>query len=943
MIHHSHHVQIPPSHHHHVTVSVKNYRKELLNCRKTKVGRKCIAIIIPLAVLSAILCFGLKFLSGPGDLGHVLTGADDFSPYTSLMFPVSGLYCDSYSMTKYSGSPAATLSWNTSMYIMKNIPKLSTRHNFSIHREGQNMITLKPGEFYQWSFILHIDSWYEINSCVLGGSDIELLVIIGEAVFNEWVVAGGCSGCIRYYLQPCNLTTEQKLAHTISRDDKYYFVYLSSRANHQVSHIQSDMSFTMFEYLLDETEIYCQCSCTDEYDHPEYYACSSCGLPLTFNGYVLLRTTPINDHSGSINWEHKIYISWSCDASYNAYLLLYCLPLIVTVVVVLVCIDIMPSLCKRKKSDSNAASDTEQPISPRCACTRKVLVALLWFLIVLLISLISVCAMLLALTLILGVVSIISGGIPGFTSSKLKLGLLAVSTILFVVSILCNKLKEWIQDKLHALTKMIVRRYQIGQSHQTSTCNTNDTNSTTSRSDIKDHLRNQILKLFCIFLWLPIVIICIASISAAFTFLEAFFPVLTTYSSETDSDIFIPGDTQAFSFNSFFCSGYSISSYGSSHLSASLYVANSESVAGNHSITYISSNESVRSSVNAMWNFYLNEKSTASMKACLFENDPIENTMLDLYKYDTFSTNRLRSYDISDSCYGVLLPLPIGKRSGKAGKYSIVLSTKSTNSMNVYVEIKLNRFVYSIDHVVSSAQICSVSSHTSDTCTAIAPGSAGSMTGLISAYSDQTTIDWHETLSITKTCHYHMATWTALWLPVLLINIAIFSIVYGAVHIAKFRQLQKKPSQEETTESDNEPLINHNANNINYGTNDDVTAPAAVAIDTIDPAGGRSADAGQASYSDPEPVHTVVGVGIEHPSNETTSSIGPSGPIAIEISTEHPSGDINIMPTSESDPTATDSAVKVDKSFADASIGSTSDSKDEVLEKIEPSTAIGQL
>ena len=84
-------------------------------------------------------------------------------------------------------------------------------------------------------------------------------------------------------------------------------------------------------------------------------------------------------------------------------------------------------------------------------------------------------------------------------------------------------------------------------------------------------------------------------------------------------------------------------------------------------------------------------------------------------------------------------------------------------------------------------------------------------------------------------------------------------------------------------------------------------------------------------------------MGIEHPSNETTSSIGPSGPIAIEIETEHPSGDINIMPTSESDPTATDSAVKVDKSFADASIGSTSDSKDEVLEKIEPSTAIGQL
>ena len=257
MIHHSHHIQVPPPHQHHVIVSVKNYRKEVLNCSKTKVGRKCIAIIIPLAVLLAILYFGLKFLSGPGDLGQTLSGANDFSPYTSIMFPVSGLYCDSYSMTKYSGSPVATLSWNASMYILKDIPKLSTRHNFSVHREDQDVITLKPGEFYQWSFILHIGSRYEINSCVLGGSDNELLVIRGEAVFNEWVVAGGCSGCRRYYLQPCNLTTEQNLAHTISTDDKYYFVYLSSRTNRKVSHIQVSMLFTMLEYSMtfNETDI----------------------------------------------------------------------------------------------------------------------------------------------------------------------------------------------------------------------------------------------------------------------------------------------------------------------------------------------------------------------------------------------------------------------------------------------------------------------------------------------------------------------------------------------------------------------------------------------------------------------------------------------------------------------------------------------------------------
>ena len=136
---------------------------------------------------------------------------------------------------------------------------------------------------------------------------------------------------------------------------------------------------------------------------------------------------------------------------------------------------------------------------------------------------------------------------------------------------------------------------------------------------------------------------------------------------------------------------------------------NSDSVIGNYSFKYMSSNESISADVNATWNFYLNKKSGTSIKACLF-----------------------------------------------------------------------NHFLYFVPNniVMSSAQTCSVSSHTSDTCTAVAPSSASSMTGIISAYSDQSPINWHETISITKTCHYHMATWTALWLPVLLI---ICSVVCGAI------------------------------------------------------------------------------------------------------------------------------------------------------------------
>ena len=83
---HSHHVQLP---HHHANISVRNVRKQLLDFSKTKLGCKCIAIIIPLAVIVAVLSFGFKFVSGLGDLGHKISGANDFSPYTSLVFPIS--------------------------------------------------------------------------------------------------------------------------------------------------------------------------------------------------------------------------------------------------------------------------------------------------------------------------------------------------------------------------------------------------------------------------------------------------------------------------------------------------------------------------------------------------------------------------------------------------------------------------------------------------------------------------------------------------------------------------------------------------------------------------------------------------------------------------------------------------------------------------------------
>ena len=107
------------------------------------------------------------------------------------------------------------------------------------------------------------------------------------------------------------------------------------------------------------------------------------------------------------------------------------------------------------------------------------------------------------------------------------------------------------------------------------------------------------------------------------------------------------------------------------------------------------------------------------------------------------------------------------------------------------------------------------------------------------------------------------------------------------------------------------------------------------ATDALDP----TASANQASEqrSDPEPVHEVVEVEIEHTSDHDTTT-GPSDPMGIVVQINHPpsTGDPSTGPTSESG--ATESAIKHEPvSSAKASIRLISESKD-ASETIEHNT-----
>lgn len=299
-------------HDHHVVkyTQGKDFRPEIQKLLKTKIGRKLFFILILLAIISAILLTASKLLSGETTLGHPSSGADNISPYTSLLFPVSGLSCESYTMTKYYGSPMGIL---TSMYILNKRPELSSIYNFSIHRNDQDTVKLKVGEFYQWSFLLHAGSTYEVNSCIWEGDMVELIVIQGEAKFREWIDKSKPADT-KVSLKPCNSVNDEQSPTLnssnvpILTNGKYFFIYSNPQTNYRDSQVSVNMSFTKLEYSLNENEIHCNCSLDVDDIYEEYYTYECCGLPLSFTGFVLVRASPQNDDI-VIDWEDKVYVT----------------------------------------------------------------------------------------------------------------------------------------------------------------------------------------------------------------------------------------------------------------------------------------------------------------------------------------------------------------------------------------------------------------------------------------------------------------------------------------------------------------------------------------------------------------------------------------------------------------------------------------------------------
>lgn len=294
--------------------------------------------------------------------------------------------------------------------------------------------------------------------------------------------------------------------------------------------------------------------------------------------------------------------------------------------------------------------------------------------------------------------------------------------------------------------------------------------------------------------------------------------------------------------------------------------------------------------------------------------------MLDTYTYDSYSNKKVFRHYIFNSCSERAQALPIKEMSaGQAGNYLLVLWTNITDWVKVHVEIELDRYEYFISeaHNSTTHTMCTISSHTQDSCTTATQDTYGSITGLISVHSDQLEIDWHETISITKACNYRWATWTAIWLPVLVLNVAIFTVLFVAVYIAAYKKYSKRlingMQANQPTETEREPLLQEtiSVNTQGYRTNDADTVPAANNGDTESNSPANT-DQGAASDVGPSTGSQSVEVAIDIEHN--------SDPVTTMTSLDPQSVEVGYVATSTSDSSQVDDAT-VTKTVSDNKLG----------------------
>ena len=256
-----------------------------------------------------------------------------FSPHTSVAFNVSGLYCDQLTIKKYyDNSPAS--QWNTSLYLLHQMPNLSTAYKFTISEN----ITLSANGFYKWSYYLHEGSSFTIKACnkangMESSNDTEVCIIGGDQKLNEWIT--GTHSCEHLYsIKVCNSSNlvNATYSEVVNETNTYHFVYSAHTQNETKVSLQVDMAFISLEYSLEENNIKFYRKCTIHVTvHGKHHQSCSIDIPTDFVGAAVLATSAPTDQPEV--WKDTLPVSWECNPSFSSFEIHMFLPSAVTTIV----------------------------------------------------------------------------------------------------------------------------------------------------------------------------------------------------------------------------------------------------------------------------------------------------------------------------------------------------------------------------------------------------------------------------------------------------------------------------------------------------------------------------------------------------------------------------------------------------------------------------------
>ena len=346
-LHSSHlQVQFPVSHGSHKLQNLKGPDKL---AKAFNLPRWVVFLITMLLKITGLVisCGGYIGKFGPTVPFKDISGEALLVPYTSREFSVSGLYCQSISLSRFFwDNSAADWSWNATVAVVNELPPTEI-YNFSLTKS----LTLHDGEhWYMRHFYLHAGSEIFIRSCVLQGDTekVHVCLIKGDGAFIKWQASSySCQGVhtTDYSLGNCTGDHFWNSSYIFSANgtDTYYIIHYTATESSEEFDVLMNVSIASSCYDLVDSNISCT---TSSYD-----SCTT-GLPIPYNyrGFAVVTANNITALNSSIwSFEDAIKISWKCNPSWTGFILVTGIPfLFIILCTSLLCLGCCVCPCRKR-------------------------------------------------------------------------------------------------------------------------------------------------------------------------------------------------------------------------------------------------------------------------------------------------------------------------------------------------------------------------------------------------------------------------------------------------------------------------------------------------------------------------------------------------------------------------------------------------------------------